>query len=102
MILKKFNPRLQPNQMPSEGQYKLLNDGNEMGVLVVMLREAVQNSWDARIRNSKDVEFSLRGINLTERNCSALFNAIAKGEDVYGYDLYKIVKNYGTAIEISD
>jgi len=101
MRLIQFNPKIQPNQMPSEGQYKLLNDGNEMGVLIVMLREAVQNSWDARIRNNQNITFTLRGLNLSRENTSAIYKAIGK-EGAYGFELSQAIRNVGNAIEISD
>lgn len=100
MKLVQFNPKSGPNVIGSHGQMSLLKDGNDINRLTVMLREAVQNSWDARLSDEKGVGFSLRAYKLDDDNLSALNSMI--GNTDYGWNLYKAIRNRERTYEITD
>ena len=72
--------------------------------LTVMLREAVQNSWDARIGGS--IEFALRGYEISDPGTasSALFSNLPHGVDEETLPLLSTLNSggVGTILAVSD
>ena len=97
MKLKEFKPRSGPNVISGDGILKLLS-GSQFDKWDVMIREAVQNSWDARVQYV--INFTVRGSKLSNENLDVLSEAIGYSE--YGFELIKIIKQSNSIIEVSD
>lgn len=64
-------PKPPTGGLAAEGFYKLLGRPR-LDPLTVLVREAAQNSWDARLRNNIPVDFSIQGWRLDEGERRAL------------------------------
>lgn len=94
-----FNPGPGPNSIAGTASTKLLY-GSTMDDLTIMLRESVQNSWDAR-GDSKLINYSLTGLILSEKELANLSYCI--GENPYGMTVVDTIGKQGrTAFQITD
>lgn len=97
--LKPFNPGPGPNSIAGTASTKLLY-GSDMDDLTVMLRESVQNSWDAR-GDSKFINYTFTGLELSNIEIDNLRTCI--GNDVYGSLVVDFIQREGKfALQITD
>jgi len=97
--LTSFNPGPGPNSIAGTASTKLLH-GSEMDDLTVMLRETVQNSWDAR-GESELIGYAFNGVVLSDKELANLRLCI--GQNTYGKTVVDFIENNGRcAIEIAD
>jgi hypothetical protein len=97
--LTSFNPGPGPNSIAGTASTKLLY-GSDMDDLTIMLRESVQNSWDAR-DDSKMINYSLTGLILSDEELANLRNCI--GYEPYGKAVVDSIDKKGrTAFQITD
>lgn len=64
-------PKPPSGGLAAEGFYKLLGRPR-LDPLTVLVRETAQNSWDARLRNGRAVDFTIQGWHLDEAERTAL------------------------------
>jgi hypothetical protein len=93
-----FNPGPAPNSIAGTASTKLLY-GSDMDDLTVMLRESVQNSWDAR-GESKLIRYSFTGIELSKQEIDNLRSCI--GDETYGGRVADEIKKKNCALQIAD
>ena len=99
LSLKSFNPGPGPNSIAGTASTKLLH-GSDMDDLTVMLRESVQNSWDAR-EDSNAIRYTFTGIVLSNHELQNL--RICIGEHEYGKKVVDCIEeNDRCAIQIAD
>lgn len=96
--LKLFAPGLGPNSIAGSASTKLLT-GSNMDAVSVMLRETIQNSWDAR-GISGSIHYRLKGIELSDQEINNLKMCI--DDSTYGKNLTNIIESNNAAIQITD
>jgi len=98
-MINEYVLRKAPGTINSRGVLRLLNNA-ETDRLDVMLREAVQNSWDARIDKNGSIRFGIRGYNFAEKEYNTLKKILNSGEK--GRDTLKKIDGNLFCIELAD
>lgn len=97
--LELFNPGPGPKSISGSSTTQLLS-GSQMDDMTVMLRETVQNSWDARGK-SEEIEYEYKGILLSDEEIANLSECI--GHEKYGSRVVNYIQeNNRSGIQISD
>lgn len=100
MILKEFNPRTGPNSLAGQAVAGLLNRDNDD--LTIMLRESVQNSWDARGKRSNDasIKYSFTSISFNNSELENFSRMLAFSD--YSKKIAGEIRKSPYAFEIAD